>query len=517
MKHFFLRFPSVLCVLCVLVVSPFALAQERVVTAGQDGVEAPKRTRTVNPVYPQEALAQGIRGIVILEVLIDPQGKVTSAQIIRSIAGLDEAALEAVRKWEYAVTKVDGQPVSVKLTVPITFAMKVPEVTRASGIPELRQGALVQYPAGQTEGQTVTAEVTLDPDGQVAEAEVVKGDAPFSIALLTALRTWRFASEGEGVLVSFRVEADFVPARGDKPRVNVRLTGLRRSEAPATAAAASAPAPTPVAPAPAAALSAPPPPSPPAPSPAATTPTPSPVAAAPAVPAPDSPVAPVGAAAPPVAQPPVTPPPAPVAAPPAAPATAAPAGPSTPPSLSAATPPSAPVPASGATTAPVPTAPPAPRTPPTTLPAAGPPTPNPSRPGAPAVAEAKPAPPAPPVEVITAPRPQAEAPRPVEPGVSAIKDVSLALGVPDLVRGRRPVPPPLARMAGTTGTVEVKFGVDASGAASVKEASGPEILTAAATYTVHSWFFRRVTAERLHLVAVFEFSGETAKAEVRPE
>jgi hypothetical protein len=105
----------------------------------------------------------------------------------------------------------------------------------------------------------------------------------------------------------------------------------------------------------------------------------------------------------------------------------------------------------------------------------------------------------------------------VEPGVSAIKDVSLALGVPDLVRGRRPVPSPLARMTGTTGTVEVKFGVDAAGVTSVKESTGPEVLVAAAAYTVQSWSFRRVTAERLHLVAVFDFSGETAKASVRPE
>jgi outer membrane biosynthesis protein TonB len=108
-------------------------------------------------------------------------------------------------------------------------------------------------------------------------------------------------------------------------------------------------------------------------------------------------------------------------------------------------------------------------------------------------------------------------PAPAQPGVSAIKDVSLALGVPDLVRGRRPVPPPLARMSGTTGSVEIKFGVDAAGVTSVTEASGPEVLKVAATYAVQSWFFRRVTAERLHLVAVFDFAGETAKAAVRPE
>jgi hypothetical protein len=121
------------------------------------------------------------------------------------------------------------------------------------------------------------------------------------------------------------------------------------------------------------------------------------------------------------------------------------------------------------------------------------------------------------VEVITAPRPPDAPAKPVEPGVSAIKDVTLAQGVPDLVRGRRPVPPPLARMAGTTGSVEVKFGVDAAGSTSVSEASGPQVLSAAAAYIVQSWFFRRVTAERLHLVAVFDFEAETAKAAVRPE
>jgi outer membrane biosynthesis protein TonB len=72
-------------------------------------------------------------------------------------------------------------------------------------------------------------------------------------------------------------------------------------------------------------------------------------------------------------------------------------------------------------------------------------------------------------------------------------------------------------MTGTTGSVEVKFGVDAAGVTSVTEASGPDALKTAATYTVQSWFFRRVTAERLHLLATFDFEGETAKATVRPQ
>ena len=51
-------------------------------------------------------------------------------------------------------------------------------------------------------------------------------------------------------------------------------------------------------------------------------------------------------------------------------------------------------------------------------------------------------------------------------------DVLLGPGVPDLTRGRRPVVPPLARMT-RTGKVEVRFAVDASGASSVQDVSGP--------------------------------------------
>jgi hypothetical protein len=72
-------------------------------------------------------------------------------------------------------------------------------------------------------------------------------------------------------------------------------------------------------------------------------------------------------------------------------------------------------------------------------------------------------------------------------------------------------------MAGASGVVEVRFGVDAAGATSVTESRGPDLLTPGAIYTVQSWFFRRVTAERLHLLAVFEYAGETVKTSVRPQ
>jgi hypothetical protein len=119
----------------------------------------------------------------------------------------------------------------------------------------------------------------------------------------------------------------------------------------------------------------------------------------------------------------------------------------------------------------------------------------------------------PPVEVITAPPP----PGPPENGVSAIRDVSLEPGVPDLTRGRRPVAPPLARMSGSTGTVEVAFSVSAAGTTTVQGATGPDLLKPAAEQAVASWVFRRARADRAYLVAAFAYTGDKSSAVVRPQ
>jgi outer membrane biosynthesis protein TonB len=116
---------------------------------------------------------------------------------------------------------------------------------------------------------------------------------------------------------------------------------------------------------------------------------------------------------------------------------------------------------------------------------------------------------------VSAPPGAAPQPPPQLPPVSAIRDVTLEMGVPDLTKGRRPVVPPLARMASATGTVEVRFAVDSSGSSSVQEVAGPELLKEAARQAVASWVFRRTTADRLHMVASFVYGAATANATVR--
>jgi TonB family protein len=426
-------------------------AQDEPKVAGKD-VPAPKRTKTVSPEYPAEAQAQGIRGIVLLELLIDTEGKVAQVDVVRSIPGLDDAATRAARLWEYEVTRLDGKPVPVRLTVPITFAMRLPQVTRQEGIPELRSGTTPSFPPGAASRETasVTLEVTLDPDGTIAEARLRAGEEPWSRSLLQALRTWRFEPAADGAIVSFRVEADFIPAaKGGAEHVELRLTGLRRSEtAPLAEATALA--------------------------------TPAPEAAAPSAPGSAEPGAP--------------PEPEPTASPAAAPAE--------------------PVPASGEPSAPAPAAakPPVTSAPPSAPPAAESAVPI----ATPAPPVATPAPP--PTEVISAPPQQPlSSPPPIEEGgLSAVADVVLQPGVPELVSGRRPVSPPLARMAGATGTVEVRFAVDAAGTPAVRAVEGPDVLKPAAESAVGTWVFRRLSAERLLLKAVFSYAAHSASAVVSP-
>jgi outer membrane biosynthesis protein TonB len=120
------------------------------------------------------------------------------------------------------------------------------------------------------------------------------------------------------------------------------------------------------------------------------------------------------------------------------------------------------------------------------------------------------------VEVITAPPPATAPPEP-ENGTSALRDVLLEAGVPDLAKGRRPVPPPFARMSATSGSVEVQFSVSAGGTCLVQSTSGPDLLKAAAEQTVTSWQFRRTQAQRIFLTALFKFEGDKATAVVRPQ
>ena len=93
------------------------------VRPGFQGVRTPVKTHHVDPVYPPFAIASRTQGIVIIEATISEDGRVINARVLRSIALLDQAALEAVRQWEFTPTTLNGRPVPVIMTVTVNFTL----------------------------------------------------------------------------------------------------------------------------------------------------------------------------------------------------------------------------------------------------------------------------------------------------------------------------------------------------------------------------------------------------------
>ena len=81
----------------------------------------PKKIKDVQPVYPAVAQSARVSGVVTIEATIGSDGKVIDAKVVRSIPLLDQAALDAVRQWEYLPTMLNGVPVPVLVTVTINF------------------------------------------------------------------------------------------------------------------------------------------------------------------------------------------------------------------------------------------------------------------------------------------------------------------------------------------------------------------------------------------------------------
>ena len=84
-------------------------------------IKAPTQISKVQPVYPAVALAARVQGIVILEATIGVDGRVTNATVLRSVPLLDQAAIDAVRQWQYTPTLMNGVPTPIVMTVTVSF------------------------------------------------------------------------------------------------------------------------------------------------------------------------------------------------------------------------------------------------------------------------------------------------------------------------------------------------------------------------------------------------------------
>jgi protein TonB len=84
--------------------------------------DAPPRViKQTRPQYPAEAFVKKIEGTVLVEILIDSQGRVTRARVIQSVPLLDAAALQCVYQWVFQPAVKHGRPVPTIAHAPVHF------------------------------------------------------------------------------------------------------------------------------------------------------------------------------------------------------------------------------------------------------------------------------------------------------------------------------------------------------------------------------------------------------------
>ena len=86
--------------------------------------------------YPQTAVEEGVQGRVVVDFIIEKDGRVTDARVVRSVdPRLDEEALRVVNaspKWRAG--RVNGERVRTSMTIPVEFVLEKKSDRKGFGI-----------------------------------------------------------------------------------------------------------------------------------------------------------------------------------------------------------------------------------------------------------------------------------------------------------------------------------------------------------------------------------------------
>ncbi len=167
--------------------------------------------RMVTPDYPEAARAAGLQGSVILCVSLDAFGRLEGVQVIQGLGfGLEEKAVDAVRRWEFKPATLDGKPVRVKQSVEVRFAFnqqpswrlvrtgyqvhpKPKEPVREIANPTFREYAAPDDGLCSGGATAAVVEVRIDKQGLPAASQVIEEHGQGAGKAATeALARWRF-------------------------------------------------------------------------------------------------------------------------------------------------------------------------------------------------------------------------------------------------------------------------------------------------------------------------------------
>ena len=88
--------------------------------------DPPVPMSAISPTYPEIAQEAGIEGVVVVQAFIDQKGRVKETLILKGVpnTGLDEAAMEAIRRTRFKPAKQRERAVGVWISIPVNFKLK---------------------------------------------------------------------------------------------------------------------------------------------------------------------------------------------------------------------------------------------------------------------------------------------------------------------------------------------------------------------------------------------------------
>jgi protein TonB len=88
-------------------------------------ISRPQALRPILPRYTEPARRAGVQGTVVVEAIIDEQGRATDVRILRGLPmGLDRAAVEAIQQTTFKPAMMGNRPVRVYFTLTVNFAIQ---------------------------------------------------------------------------------------------------------------------------------------------------------------------------------------------------------------------------------------------------------------------------------------------------------------------------------------------------------------------------------------------------------
>jgi bla regulator protein BlaR1 len=179
------------------------------------------------PVYPDSARSAGLEGEVIVEMIVDTDGKVESATILQGLPIFREAARKAAMQMVFTPGVHDGRPVRVKVAQQVRFRLNGPtaaqetpaEFWQVETKPAILSPAIPTYPDSAKHAGIevdVIVEMVVGTDGKVESARILQGPPAFHEAARTAVMNMVFTpgmTNGQAVRVkvaqriSFRLDS----------------------------------------------------------------------------------------------------------------------------------------------------------------------------------------------------------------------------------------------------------------------------------------------------------------------